>query len=752
MQSYHFSFVSYFTKLHKMIKYFVLLLTLLSLIGSTSFAQTTDVSITLLDNDSQEPLIGATILIDELEQGTVTDVDGIGRFSDIAFGNYRFEFSYIGYQKIDTTLKIDGNISHFTIGLEGANQELEEVTVRATRSTRTIKNIPTRLEFIGAEELEEKAIMNASNISMVLRESTGIQIQQTSLSSGNRSIRIQGLDGRYTQLLKDGFPLYGGFSGGLSIMQIPPLDLAQFEIIKGSSSTLYGGGAIAGLVNMVSKRPDEEPELDILLSQTHTLGSTGNVFYSQRKEKVGFTLYGAAHYNAPYNPDNDNFTNIPKTTSFSFNPKLFYYPNDDATLWFGVNANIDNREGGDIDAVKNGTDSNHSYIEENKSNRISTQAAYESKLKNNQSIEIKNSVSFFDRTTSIPGYTFEGNEINTFTEFNYAKKKEITDWITGVNLYTNSFKEQNTSTPRDLSQTTVGLFVNNTTDIKENVILESGFRTDYSTDYGFFPLPRISLLWKANNKFSARLGGGLGYKIPDLFTEEAATLNFRNVLPIDIDNIEAERSYGTNLDLNYRTAITDDLFFSMNQLFYLTEISNAILLESTNTNEFSFSNAPENIQSLGLETNVKLSFKDFRWFINYAFINTRLKYLPGNPQKPLTPKHNAGTVLMYENEDWRIGYEVYYTGKQNLSNGSQTDDFTTMGLLVQKHFKWGSPYVNFENFTDRRQNRFSPEVLGTVQNPVFPEIYAPTDGFVFTVGISIKPFGREECSDECHKE
>jgi len=580
LQSYHFSFVSYFTKLHKMIKYFVLLLTLLSLIGSTAFAQTTDISITLLDNDSQEPLIGATILIDELEQGTVTDVDGIGRFSDIAFGNYQFEFSYIGYQKMDTTLNIDGNISHFTIGLEGANQELEEVTVRATRSTRTIKNIPTRLEFIGAEELEEKAIMNASNISMVLRESTGIQIQQTSL------------------------------------------------------------------VNMVSKRPDEEPELDILLSQTHTLGSTGNVFYSQRKEKVGFTLYGAAHYNAPYNPDNDNFTNIPKTTSFSFNPKLFYYPNDDATLWFGVNANIDNREGGDIDAVKNGTDSNHSYIEENKSNRISTQAAYESKLKNNQSIEIKNSVSFFDRTTSIPDYTFEGNEINTFTEFNYAKKKEKTDWITGVNLYTNSFKEQNTSTPRDLSQTTVGLFVNNTTDIKENVILESGFRTDYSTDYGFFPLPRISLLWKANNKFSTRLGGGLGYKIPDLFTEEAATLNFRNVLPIDIDNIDAERSYGANLDLNYRTAITDDLFFSMNQLFYLTEISNAILLESTNTNEFSFSNAPENIQSLGLETNVKLSFKDFRWFINYAFINTRLKYLPGNPQKPLTFRNTLnGEVL-----------------------------------------------------------------------------------------------------------
>ena len=82
--------------------------------------------------------------------------------------------------------------------------------------------------------------MNPTNISMVLRESTGIQMQQTSLSSGSTNIRIQGLDGRYTQLLRDGFPLYGGFSSGLSILQIPPLDLQQFEIIKGSSlNTLW---------------------------------------------------------------------------------------------------------------------------------------------------------------------------------------------------------------------------------------------------------------------------------------------------------------------------------------------------------------------------------------------------------------------------------------------------------------------------------------------------------------------------------
>jgi len=730
--------------------YTVLLFALFSCISSIVVAQKTDVSITLLDSDSNEPLIGATIQIDELDNGTVTNVDGVGEFLNVEYGTYRFEFSYLGYQEKDTLLVINATSSSFVFNLDIAGEEIEAVTISTTRSTRTIQNIPTRLEFIGGEELEEKAIMNAPNISMVLRESTGIQIQQTSLSSGNRSIRIQGLDGRYTQLLKDGFPLYGGFSGGLSIMQIPPLDLAQFEIIKGSSSTLYGGGAIAGLVNMVSKRPDEEPEVNILLSQTHTGGSTGNVFYSKRKEKIGFTLYGAAHYNSTYNPDDDNFTNIPLTQSFSLNPKIFYYPNDNSTIWLGVNATTDAREGGDINVVKNGKDTEHQYFENNNSNRISTQFAYEAKLSNNQSIELKNSVGYFSRKINLPDYIFDGDEINSFTEFNYAKNGKSSDWILGANLYTNSFRENTDISPRDMKQTTIGAFVNNTTDLSDKVIIESGFRTDYSKDWGVFPLPRVSFLWKANNKFSTRLGGGLGYKIPDIFTEEAATLNFRFVEPINLDNLNAEKSFGINLDFNYRTAITDHLFFSINQLFYNTEISDALLLESSSPTNFVFSNAGENIQSLGSETNIKLSYNDFRWFINYAYINATLNYLPENPQKPLTPKHNAGTVLMYENENWRIGYEVYYTGKQNLSTGSQSTDFTTMGLLVQKHFEWGSPYINFENFTDVRQNRYTPEVLGTVQNPIFPEIYAPTDGFVFTVGINIKPFGREECDDGCH--
>ncbi|WGD34722.1 TonB-dependent receptor [Olleya sp. YS] len=707
-------------------------------------AQTSDIQIKVITEADNEPLMGATVYFEALEKGAVTNFDGVAEFTEIPEGEHQIVISFLGFETLETTIQIPSN-TELVFKLKEGGNELDAVVLQSTRSTRTVRKIPTRIEFIGAEELGEKAIMNPTNISMVLRESTGIQMQQTSLSSGSTNIRIQGLDGRYTQLLRDGFPLYGGFSSGLSILQIPPLDLQQFEIIKGSSSTLYGGGAIAGLVNMVSKTPDEEPALDIMLTQTQALGSTANVFYSKRNEKFGVSLYGSGHYQKAFDPEDDGFSNLPKTTSISFNPKLFYYPSDKTTLWFGLNGTYDDRIGGDITKIENGEDGIHQYTEENNSKRLSSQFVYETQLDSVSSFQFKNSVSFFDRNLTVPDFNFDGQQTNTFTEISYNTASEKMDWILGANLYTSNFDE-NDDAPlqRDQKDVTFGAFANNIYDISDNWILETGLRADYNTDFGFFPLPRVSLLYKNNSGFSSRIGGGLGYKIPDIFTEEAEYINFENVLAIDKSTVDAERSYGVNFDLNYQTRLSDEIGFSVNQLFYVTAINDGLLLNSTDNGLFQFENAPDEIFSKGAETNIKFTYKDFRWFLNYALIDTKLNYLPGNPQKPLTAKHNAGSVLMYESEKWRIGYETYYTGKQFLSNGTETTDFVTMGLLVMRNFKLGSVFVNFENFTDRRQSRFSPLVLPPHENPVFPEIYAPTDGFIFSVGLIIKPFGNED--------
>ncbi|MDF1676839.1 MAG: TonB-dependent receptor plug domain-containing protein [Vicingaceae bacterium] len=721
-----------------------LLLSVSLLFVQLSFSQVG--TITIFEKESKESIIGATLYIESIEKGGVSDLDGKIVIEDIPQGEYEVKISFIGFESIDTIIQFPLTVN-YTFYLEEGENELEEFTVSTTRSTRTIENIPTRMEFIGGEELGEKAVMNSANISMVLRESTGIQMQQTSINSGNTNIKIQGLDGRYTQLLKDGFPLYGGFSGGLSIMQIPPLDLKQFGIIKGSSSTLYGGGAIAGLVNMVSKTPEEEPSLDIMLTQTHALGSTGNIFFSKRGEKIGYTIYASGNSQTPYDPDGDGFSNLPLAKTVTFNPKLFYYPSEKTTFWFGLNGTYDKRTGGDLEVIENGVGGINQFSESNESKRGSTQAVYETKFSKEKKLEIKNSISFFDRDLKIPNYSFKGSQTNSFTELNYQLNKEKAEWIFGANLYTINFDEVTDSISRDSKEMVEGIFANSIIDVSKKVVLETGVRVDYSDKWGVFPLPKISILYKPTNKFTTRLGGGLGYKIPDIFTEEAEQISYRNILPIDVNSLNAEKSLGGNVDFNYKTSITDELFFSVNQLFYLTSINDALLLNTNSNGYLQFENANGSIMSKGAETNVKFTYKDFRWIINYAFIEATLDYLPNKPQKPLTAKHNAGTVLMYESEKWRIGYEAYYTGEQTLSNGSKTNDFVTMGLMVMRNFKWGSVFANFENFTDVRQANYSPEVLGTIDNPVFPEIYAPTDGVIVSVGLLIRPFGNEDDDD-----
>src|SRR5258708_3024079 len=132
--------------------------------------------------------------------------------------------------------------------------------------------------------------MQPATIKSLLNERSGIQTQQTSATSASASIRIQGFDGKYTQMLKDGFPLYSGFASGLSILQIPPLDLKRVEVIKGSSSTLYGGGAIAGLINLVTKEPSDKRELSVLVNGNQTKASDLNGYYSQKFKKWGVTF------------------------------------------------------------------------------------------------------------------------------------------------------------------------------------------------------------------------------------------------------------------------------------------------------------------------------------------------------------------------------------------------------------------------------------------------------------------------------
>ena len=356
------------------------------------------------NNTEKEPLPNVTVVLKGTNKFAVADSTGLVILNNIPSGKQTLVFTHVGQKKKEETFTFPlSSDEPIEILMEGAQEEMGEVVVASTRSSRTIKNIPTRIEIISGEELEEKGNMKPGDIRMMLDESTGIQTQQISATSANSSIRIQGLDGRYTQILKDGFPMYAGFSGGLGLLQSPPLDLKQVEVIKGASSTLYGGGAIAGLVNLISKSPTDERDLRYLVNGTSAGGLDISGFYGQKFNKVGLTIFASSNSNKPYDPSSTGFTAIPKTERYLFNLKLFVYFNLKTKMNIGLNTTFEDRTGGDIQYIEGRGDSTHSYFEKNKSSRLSTQFSLEHQFSQNSSLSVKNSVNNFNRTITIPG-------------------------------------------------------------------------------------------------------------------------------------------------------------------------------------------------------------------------------------------------------------------------------------------------------------------------------------------------------------
>lgn len=722
----------------------LLLLFLLTGISLASEAQQT-LPVKIMDRENKLP-VPASIYVKGATTGYTADSAGMASVVFPAKGNYTFIVSAAGYGEQENKITIPYTSDTLYIEMETEEHEMEEVIVQSTRTSRTIANVPTRVETIELEEIDEKNNMRPANVAMLLHESTGIQVQQTSATSGNASIRIQGLDGKYTQLLKDGFANFGNFSSGLSVLEIPPLDLKQVEIIKGPASPLYGGGAIAGVVNFISKTPKVKPEYSFILNQSNIGQSNIGAFAAQRGKKAGYTMLALYNLSHAYDVDDDDFSEVPKSNEFTLHPKIFIYPNENTTMTFGNSLTSGERTGGDIQVIKGRGDAAHQYFEKNKTIRNISTFEFDRKAIDGSRFMARQSFSLFDRTIQIPAYRFSGVDYTSCTDLAYITQGTQHSFVAGANFLYNHFKErENSSGNRDNTNITGGLYGQHTWDATENIKLESGLRIDavqYKNDLfantEIFVLPRVSMLVKYNPQWSSRIGVGMGYKSPTLFTEGTETIQYRNVA--QLNNVRSEKSYGATADVNFRSIISDNLSFTFNQMFFCTWIDRPLVLENNGVNGYRFFNAASPVRSAGFETNARFVYNDaFKLFIGYTFTDAKAGYLSGNQYLRLVPRHKLNTALIYEKEGViKMGLEGYFTGRQYRSNGSRTPGFWEFGFMTEKIFRRFSLFVNFENFTDTRQGRYKTVVNGSHNDPDFDEIWTHTEGFVVNGGIKLR--------------
>ncbi|MEJ7846852.1 MAG: TonB-dependent receptor [Pyrinomonadaceae bacterium] len=722
--------------------YRVILFIAVLLAAQAAFAQTGNtIRINVKNSETKENVAEAAVTVKDTEVSGMTNAQGSVELLNIPSGEQTIEVSSPGYETAELKLTFPLSEASVRTVLLTVDNELGEVTVNSTRTGREIEDEPTRVEAIDEEEIDEKISMRPANVSMVLHESTGIQVQQTSATSNTQSIRIQGLDGRYTQLLKDGFPAFGGFSGSLSVLEIPPLDLKQVEVIKGPSATLFGGDAIAGVVNFITKDPEEKPVTTLIFNQTSALGTDVSAFNSQKFGKFGYTLLGSANYQKEYDVDDDDFTELPRIKAFALAPKLLFYIDDKTNFTIGNYTSYQNRSGGDVFVLRGNSDGFHQYFERNLSFRNITTFNLNRQFSGGGVLNVKQSLAFFNRELTTPGYLFKGRQFNSYTDASYSRLFGRHAVVFGGSAVYDQFRGDAASTSslfRDETRSTFGGYVQDTVDLSSKVSLQAGLRIDKTKDYGTFALPRVSLLYKVTENLSARAGFGLGYKTPTIFNEESETLLFRNVLPIG-NSLKAERSRGGTFDLNYRNTLGEKFSYSFNQLFFYTQITDPLVLTADKNGIYSFSNVKSSVISKGFETNARLGYGIAKLFIGYTFTDAKAGYLTGDRTLTLVPKSKINSALVFEkHESFKTGVEFYYASGQTLDDRSRSRSLAEVGLFGEKTFGKFSLFINAENLTDVRQGRYGTVVFPPHQNPTFAELYTHTEGRIFNGGIKIR--------------
>ncbi|HYE58276.1 MAG TPA: TonB-dependent receptor [Rhodothermales bacterium] len=720
------------------------LIVVLLLLGALpAFAQT-GLRVRVLDAHERTPLPGATVRLAGTPFGATAGPEGLAMLTDVPPGAYTLSVTYVGYREATEAVTLPRtDTSALVVLLEEDEEALEEVVVSTTRTSRTIADTPTRVEVIGEEEIGEKVNMEPSNISMMLNESPGITVQQTSAVSGSATFRIQGLEGRYTQLLRDGFPLYGGFSGSLSLLQVPPLDLAAVEVIKGPASTLYGGDAIAGIVNLVTKRPTEEGERSLLLNATTAGGLDAAGYYAKRGARTGVTALVSANLQQAYDAEDDAFTNLPETRRLTVSPTFFRY--GAGTLEAGITASAEAREGGDVRAVRGDAPG---YTERNVSERFTTRLGYERPLGRGATLRLRTSGSTFHRSVTVPGSRFEGRQMASYADASTLLRRGRHSAVAGFDLRNDAFEHDEAASPGarslDHAHGALGAFVQDTWDFSPTLALESGLRVDRLGDLGgpfrdrptWFVLPRAFVLVRPRANVALRVGGGLGYKAPTVFLEEAEARAFEGVRPLS-DDLKAERSAGANFDVNVRRLL-GPVALTFNQAFFVTRLQHALALSPQPDGTTSIINAAGRTHTRGSETTARLSVEPLTLFLGYVYLDAHRDRAGTPAPVPLTPAHRTYTVLVWEQHGrFRLGVEAYYTGPQDLTGGGRSPGFLVAGVMGERRFGRVRAFLNFENVLDARQSRTMPLVTGPRTNPTFPDIWGPTDGFIANGGVKV---------------
>lgn len=672
-------------------------------VGVAAQVPSSDARVTVQATTQSGPASG--VLLRSGRAGAITDAQGNAMLM-IAPGVVVISARRIGLapDSIRLTLRAGGDT---TVALMLSEQAavIAPVIVSSTRADRRVEDEPLRVEVLSGEDVGEKTQMRPADIRSLLAEMPGVRVQATSPTLGGSALRILGLRGRYTQILTDGLPLYGAQAGSFGLLQIPPLDLRQAEVIKGAASALYGPGAMGGVLNLITRRPPDSSE--VIVNGTGR-GAADVVGFGARQlsHSVGATLSTGVHSQRPVDLGGDEWTDLPGFRRVEVRPRLFVTDSAGSSMMLTAGAFAEHRGGGSAA----GSTPAAVFPESLSTRHVDVGGTGRRRLGSAFTVVARAAANTQSRVRRF-GIQRETEHMSTlFGEITGTVVARAQTLLVGVagqhERYTNAQVSE-----FDDTRTTPALFAQHTYAPSSWLATQLNGRCDLSSRYGTICTPRASLMARAGDAFTARLSAAGGWNAPTALTEQTELIGLSRVRgPL---RVAAERAQTTSLDLTATRGpleISGTLFASR-----VTDPVGLRRVAGDTAGQVAFVNAAGPAYAHGGELFAFYNREPIMVTAFYAATRTHeLSPETGRRREsPYVPRESAGLDVAFEEDEIgaRIGFELFYTGPQAVEENpyrAVAPGYTTLGVLASKRLGRIMLYLNLENLTNVRQTSFDP--------------------------------------------
>jgi outer membrane receptor for ferrienterochelin and colicins len=698
-------------------------------------------------SENGNPLYAVNIYIPEIQSGIQTDFNGEFVYKNIPQKklSVKLRVSYIGYKTQEINVILPQQKKLF-ISLVSDPVQTDEVVVTENREGVFLKNSPVKIEVISAKQIEKNYSID---LTQAFQFTPGIKVQQNCGVCATTDLRIQGLEGQYSQVLINGHPVVSNLGSVYGLMGINSSNIKQIEIIKGPGTILYGPEAVSGTINIILKDPSDLPRSSFSFEGTshmeHAVSLSGVHKWSTAASSLIFDYAG--NYNR-IDDNKDGFTDVPLFKRYSLMNQWLADLSNKSRLKIIGRYYYEDRFGGEMgwDSRKH-RGGGEIYGESIYTNRTELLGGVTSKISDKTDLQ-SNFSGVFHKQNSYYGTTFyDANQLTGYIDALVINRLNESNTLTSGAAYKYDRYDDNSSATEEASNSHIySLFLQD--DIKAGRYINAlaGLRYNYHNVQKSIWQPRGSIKFSASSLTTVRVSFGTGFRTVNLFTEDhAAYTGARQV--VIAETLDPEKSINTAVSIVQGIDLLSQ-YLSIEVSGHYTKFSNQIIPDyDTDTEKIIYKNLDGHSVSKGVE--VSFDYENFilpvKTNISYEFLETYKEENNVRNDIEFNPRHVVNVRLDYKLRGPEIDINITgkWVGQQKLPEILEpvprpdiSEPYTVWNLNLQKNFSSFSLSLGMKNIFNYTQ----PTPLIDAANP-FGEyfdtvyIYGPLHGRELTAGI-----------------